>query len=73
MDILDTAALKALTQQDLATLGYGEVAYIRPIVLQGEEIFAIMGADGRQIGLAGDRDSAEMAALGENLVVVALN
>ena len=37
------------------------------------EIFAVMGANGRQIGLAGDRDSADMAANGEDLVVVALN
>ena len=71
--MLDTTALKTLTQQDLAMLGFGEVAYIRPVMVQGEEIFAVMGADGRQIGLAGDRDSANMAADGEELVVVALN
>ena len=71
--MLDTTALKTLTQQDLAMLGFGEVAYIRPITIQGEQVFAIMGADGRQIGLAGDRHSASMAADGENLAVVALN
>ena len=76
--MLDTAALKTLTQQDFAMLGFGEVAYIRPVMVQGEEIFAVMGANGRQIGLAvaalaGDRDSADMAANGEDLVVVALN
>ncbi len=71
--MLDTAALKSLTQQDLAMLGYGEVAYVRPIAVQGEEVFAIMGADGRQIGLAGDQLGADMAAESENLVIVALN
>lgn len=71
--MLDTAALKTLTQQDLAMLGFGEVAYIHPMTVQGEQIFAIMGADGRQVGLAGDRDSASMAAYRENLVVVAVN
>ena len=69
--MLDTAALKTLTQHDLAMLGFGEVAYVRAVTVQGEEVFAIMGADGRQIGLAGDRDSADMAAFDKDLVVVA--
>jgi hypothetical protein len=30
-----------------------------------------MGANGRQIGLAGNRDSADMAAFDKDLVVVA--
>ncbi|NIQ93161.1 MAG: hypothetical protein GWN87_02295, partial [Desulfuromonadales bacterium] len=46
---------------------------VRPIAVQGEEVFAIMGADGRQIGLAGDQLGADMAAESENLVIVALN
>jgi hypothetical protein len=71
--MLDTAELKGLTQQDLAMLGYGEVAYLRQVDVQGEEVFAIMGADGRQLGLAGDRASASLAAAEENLVIVALN
>lgn len=71
--MLDTTELKTLTQQDFAMLGFGEVAYIRPVMVQGEEIYAVMGANGQQIGLAGDRDSADMAAGGEDLVVVALN
>jgi hypothetical protein len=71
--MLDTTTLKTLTQQDFAMLGFGEVAYILPVLVQGEEIFAVMGANGRQIGVAGDRDSANMAADGDDLVVVALN
>lgn len=71
--MLDTAALKTLTQQDFAMLGFGEVAYIRPVMVQGEEIFAVMSADGRQIDLAGDRNSADMAAFDKDLAVVALH
>lgn len=71
--MLDTAELKLLSQRDLAMLGFGEVAYIRPVMVQGEEIFAVMGADGRQIGLAGNLDGAIMAADNEDLAVVALN
>lgn len=71
--MLNTATLKTLTQQDFTMLGFGEVAYIRPMIIQGEQVFAIMGADGRQIGLAGDNDSATGAAQDEDLVVIALN
>lgn len=71
--MLNTNTLKTLTQHDLAMLGYGEVAYIRPATVQGETVLAIMGADGRQIGLAGDRRSAELATLKEGLVIVPLN
>ncbi|MDH5410362.1 MAG: DUF1150 domain-containing protein [Alphaproteobacteria bacterium] len=71
--MLNITALKTITQQDLAMLGYGEIAYIRPLIIQGEQVFAVMGADGRQIGLAGDRDSANRTAYGEDLVVFALN
>lgn len=57
-DMLDTINLKTITAQDLAALGIGEVAYLRPVEIQGEIVFAIMAADGRQIGLAPDYQSA---------------
>jgi hypothetical protein len=62
-----------LTQHDFAMLGFGEVAYLRPMIVQGEDVVAIMGADGRQIGMADDRESANMAAFREDLAIVALN
>lgn len=71
--MLDTSALKTLTQQDLAMLGFGEVAYVRTVMVQGEELFAVMGADGRQVGLAGDADSAAKAAHNQDLMVIALH
>jgi len=71
--MLNTTEMKTLTQQDLAMLGFGEVAYVRAVTIQGEEIFAVMGANGRQIGLAGDRGSAEMAAFDKDLLLVAIH
>ncbi|MDH3230319.1 MAG: DUF1150 domain-containing protein [Alphaproteobacteria bacterium] len=70
MDMLETVTLKALTQQDLVALGIGEIAYLRAVSVQGEEVVAVMGADGRQVGLAPDRDSAVFAALQHDLLVV---
>lgn len=68
--MLEPVTLKAISQQDLAVLGIGEIAYLRPVSVQGELIVAVMGADGRQVGLAPDRDSAVVAALQHDLLVV---
>lgn len=59
--MLDAVALKSITQRDLAALGLGEVAYVRPVVIQGEDLYAIMAANGLQIGLAGSHDQAVTA------------
>jgi len=71
--MLETVTLKALTQQDLVALGIGEIAYLRAVFVQGEEIIAVMGADGRQVGLAPDRNSAVIAAMQRDLLVVPLH
>ena len=71
--MLEAVTLKAMTQQDLAVLGIGEVAYLRPVSVQGEEVVAVMGADGRQVGMAPDRATATAAALQNDLVVVPLH
>lgn len=59
--MLDTVNLKTITQQDLATLGLGEVAYVRSVTVEGEHVFAIMAANGQQVGLAPSYDSAVAA------------
>lgn len=56
--MLDTVNLRSITQQDLAALGLDEVAYVRHVVVQGEDLYAIMAANGRQIGLAPTYDQA---------------
>lgn len=71
--MLETVSLKAMTQQDLAVLGAGEVAYVRALSVQGEEVFAVMGADGRQIGVAPDYNTAATAALQQDLIIVPLH
>lgn len=63
--MLDTIKLKTITAQDLAALGIGEVAYLRPVEIKGEMLFAIMAANGQQIGLAPDYDSA-VGAIGQH-------
>ncbi len=71
--MLDTIKLKAISARDLAALGIGEVAYLRPVEIEGEVVFAIMAADGRQIGLAPDYESAVGAMRQHELELVTIH
>lgn len=71
--MLDTIKLKTITAQDLAVLGIGQVAYLRPVEIQGEVVFAIMAADGQQIGLAPNHDSAVGAIRQHDLELVTIH
>ena len=56
---LSAAMLRSLSAQDFAALGAQDVAYLRPVVLNGARAFAIHAADGTPIGTA---PSAQLAA-----------
>ena len=57
--VLSGATLRGLSPQDFAVLGNDEVAYLRPVVLNGARAFSIHAADGTPIGAA---PSAQLAA-----------
>ena len=52
------ASLKALSVADWASFGAEDIAYIRPVVVNGVKAIAIHAADGTPIGAA---PSAELA------------
>jgi hypothetical protein len=56
---LTAATLRNLSLQDFARLGVEEVAYLRPVIMNGAKAFAIHAADGTPIGAA---PSAQLAA-----------
>ena len=51
-----TIELKNLSQSDWLAFGLNDVAYLRPLVLEGKPVFAIHAADGSQLALAATRD-----------------
>ena len=57
--------LRGLTGRDLAMLGVHAVAYIKPVTVDGELVFAVHSADGREIAVIADRDVA-MATVRQN-------
>ncbi|HET6183568.1 MAG TPA: DUF1150 family protein [Acetobacteraceae bacterium] len=60
--------IRHLTVDQLAQLGLQQLAYIRPIIVNGEKGFAIHAADGTPMAIAGDRDVAVAAVLQHEMV-----
>jgi hypothetical protein len=57
--------IRALSPQQLGGLGVSQIAYVKPVVVDGSLAFAIHAADGTQMALAEDAPSA-MAAIVEH-------
>jgi len=54
--------VRHLTTDQLGALGVSHIAYVKPVIVNGEAGFAIHAADGTPMALAGDRATA-MAAI----------
>lgn len=57
--VMTSTMLRSLSASDFAALGTDQVAYVRPVVLNGARAFSIHAADGTPIGAA---PSAQLAA-----------
>jgi len=55
--------IRHLSAEQLAQLGVSQIAYVKPVTVNGEHGFAIHAADGTPMALAGDRDIAMAAIL----------
>lgn len=55
--------LHHLSMEQLAQLGVSQIAYVKPIMVNGEHGFAIHAADGTPMALAGNREVAMAAIL----------
>ena len=63
--MLDTTNLREMTPAAMAALGAQQLAYVRPVQVDGQPLFSVHAADGTQIALFGDRATA-MAACVQN-------
>lgn len=62
--------IRKLSTDQLAQLGMTQIAYVKPIVLNGTTGFAIHAANGMPMGLAEDRDVAIAAVLQQDMLPV---
>ena len=60
--------IRHLSEAQLAQLGVQQIAYIRPVIVNGESGYSIHAADGTPMALAGDRDVAIAAVLQHEMV-----
>ncbi len=64
------ADIRKLTADQLAQLGVSQIAYLKPVVINGTTGYAIHAANGLPMGLAEDRDVAIAAVLQHEMVPV---
>jgi hypothetical protein len=57
-----------ITAEQLGKLGVSQIAYVKPVLVNGAPVFAIHAADGTPMAVAGDREVA-MAAIQQHEMV----
>ena len=67
----DEIDIRKLTQAQLMQLGMSQLAYVKPVWMDGETAFAIFAADGSPMAVAADCDLA-VAAIVQHEMVPAL-
>ena len=60
--------IRHISTEQLAQLGLQQIAYVKPIMVNGSAAFAIHAADGTPMAIAGDRDVA-IAAIQQHEMV----
>lgn len=65
------ADIRHLTTTQLQQLGVSQVAYVKPVQMNGAAAFAIHGADGTPMAVAGDLEIA-LAAIRQHEMIPAL-
>lgn len=61
------ADIRRLTVEQLAQLGVSQVAYIKPVMMNGTRAYAIHAADGEPMAVAGDQEVAVAAILEQEM------
>ncbi len=77
-DGVDSAAVRILdirqiTTDQLAQLGVSRLAYIKPVTVGGEDVFAIHAADGTPMAVAPNRELAWGAIIEHEMVPTLVN
>jgi len=60
--------IRKVTQAQLMALGMAELAYVKPVWMDGTTAFAIFAADGSPMAVAADRDLALQAIVQHEMI-----
>ena len=64
---------RMISLHDLSVLAIEDIAYVKPNVVAGEKYFSIHAADGTQLGITYDRDTAFVAVRQHDLEPVSVH
>lgn len=65
--------VRHLSEQQLAELGVSRIAYVKPVMVNGVQGFAIHAADGTPMAIAGDREVAVAAVVQHEMLAVSVH
>lgn len=69
--LMEQFDIRHLSPEQLGRLGVSQIAYVKPVIVNGAEAFAIHAADGTPMAIAADRALA-VAAIVQHQMVAAL-
>ena len=52
-------SIRQISTQDLMSLGVSDLAYVRPIEIDGQSLFGVFAADGSQLAVLPSREVAD--------------
>ena len=65
--------VRRMSQGDLMALGVSDLAYVKPVEIEGQSLFAVFTADGTQVAVLPSRDAAVATILRHDLEVVSIH
>ena len=69
----NTEDVRHMSPRDLMALGVSDLAYVKPVEIEGQSLFAVFTADGTQVAVLPSRDAAVATILRHDLEVVAIH
>lgn len=67
MDEKRTVDVRAMSAQDLMALGVSDLAYVKPVEIDGQALFAVHTAEGTQVAVVPSREAAVALVLRHDL------
>ncbi len=56
--MIQISPFQQISTRDFAALGVADLAFVKPVTMDGGTVFAIHAADGTQMAMLGDREVA---------------
>ena len=70
---MNVQVLRPLSVDEFAALGTGDIAYVKPVEVEGRTAYALHAADGHELALMADREVAFAAVRQHDLEPVSVH